>query len=309
MFSVREVVTSRGTLQYRREYLTGIQCRISPDRSKRQIDQTTFISSPEEGCPFCRDSVFSVTPTFPDGGRIIRGDSVTFPNLFPFGESHIVTVITREHTVSSFSQRQIVDALQAQVEVLRQADGYASINWNFLPSAGASLVHPHMQGLSDSCPSHIADRYFTASNLFRKNKGRNYWDAVIEEEKSSDRYLFGEEVPWSAHAVPVGEREVRGIFPISTVDEMENYVDLAASGILEIISLYRKLGTFAFNMSIFFDKCSSDHGFRVFCSMISRINPNPSSTSDSAFMERLHLEPVILTLPEDLGKFYKKEKK
>jgi hypothetical protein len=43
--------------------------------------------------------------------------------------------------------------------------------------------------------------------------------------------------------------------------------------------------------------------------MISRINPNPSSTSDSAFMERLHLEPVILTLPEDIGNFYKKEKK
>jgi len=90
---------------------------------------------------------------------------------------------------------------------------------------------------------------------------------------------------------------------------MENYVDLAARGILEIIALYRKLGTFAFNMSLFFDKKENDHGFRTFCSMISRINPNPSSTSDSAFMERLHLEPVILTLPEDLGNFYKKEKK
>ena len=79
-----------------------------------------------------------------------------------------------------------------------------------------------------------------------------------------------------------------------------------ARGILEIISLYRELGTHAFNMSIFFDKSGNDHGFRAFCSMISRINPNPSSTSDSAFMERLHLEPVIMTLPEDLGKFYKK---
>jgi hypothetical protein len=129
------------------------------------------------------------------------------------------------------------------------------------------------------------------------------------QERSSDRYLFGDEILWSAHAVPVGEREVRGILPISTLDEMENYVDLVARDILEIISLYRKLGTHAFNMSIFFDKSSSDHGFRAFCSMISRINPTPSSTSDSAFMERLHLEPVIMTLPEDLGKFYKKEKK
>jgi UDPglucose--hexose-1-phosphate uridylyltransferase len=309
MFSVREVVTSRGTLQYREEHLTGLRCRISPDRLKRQIDQTLYIPSNAEGCPFCRDAIFSVTPTFPDGRRIIRGESVTFPNLFPFGEGHVVTVITREHTVAAFSRQQIVDALLSQIDALRQADGYASINWNFLPSSGASLVHPHMQGLSDSCPSRIVDSYITANEQYRREQGRNYWEAVMEEEKSSDRYLFGDEMLWSAHAVPVGEREVRGILPISTLDEMENYVDLVAQGILEIISLYRELGTHAFNMSIFFDKNGNDHGFRAFCSMISRINPNPTSTSDSAFMERLHLEPVIMTLPEDLGKFYKKERK
>ena len=309
MFSVREVITSRGTLQYREEHFTGLRCRISPDRLKRQIDQTLYILPNADSCPFCRDAVFSVTPTFPDGSRIIRGESVTFPNLFPFGEGHVVTVITREHTVVEFTRQQITDALLSQADALRQADGYASINWNFLPSAGASLVHPHMQGLSDSRPSHIVDCYITASEKYRRQRGRNYWDAVADEEKSSDRFLFGEEMLWFAHAVPVGEREVRGLLPISTIDEMESYVDLAAKGILEIISLYRKLGTYAFNMSLFFDKKGNDHGFRTFCSIISRINPNPSSTSDSAFMERLHLEPVILTLPEDIGNFYKKEKK
>ena len=81
---------------------------------------------------------------------------------------------------------------------------------------------------------------------------------------SSDRYLFGDEILWSAHAVPVGEREVRGILPISTLEEMENYADLLARGMLEIISLYRELGTYAFNMSVFFDKSGNDHGFRAF---------------------------------------------
>jgi UDPglucose--hexose-1-phosphate uridylyltransferase len=308
MFSVREVVTSRGTLQYREEHHTGLRCRISPDRLKRQIDQSLYFPSNNDGCPFCRDAVMTVTPTFPDGNRIIRGESVTFPNLFPFSEGHVVTVLTREHAVMNFSRQQVVDGLLAQIEALRRTDGYASINWNFLPSAGASLVHPHMQGLSDSHPSRIAEIYFDASGQYRKKQGRNYWDVLREQERSSDRYLFGDEILWSAHAVPVGEREVRGILPISALEEMENYADLLARGILEIISLYRELGTFAFNMSVFFDKCGNDHGFRAFCSMISRINPNPSSTSDSAFMERLHLEPVIMTLPEDLGKFYKREK-
>jgi galactose-1-phosphate uridylyltransferase len=309
MFSVREVVTSRGTLQYREEYLTGIRCRISPERLKRQIDQALYLPSNAEGCPFCRDAVMTVTPTFPNGNRIIRGESVTFPNLFPFGEGHIVTVITHEHAVVSFSRQQVVDALLSQIEALRQVDGYPSINWNFLPSAGASLVHPHMQGLSDAHPSRIVDAYLSTSEQYRKKEGRNYWDVVKGQERTSDRYLFGDEILWSAHAVPVGEREVRGLLPISTLDEMDNCVDLVAQGILEIIALYRELGTHAFNMSLFFDKNCNDHGFRAFCSMISRINPNPSSTSDSAFMERLHLEPVIMTLPEDLGKFYKKDRK
>jgi galactose-1-phosphate uridylyltransferase len=308
MFSVREVVTSRGTLQYRTEHLTGLMCRISPDRLKRQIDQSLYFPANADGCPFCPDKVMTVTPTFPDGKRILRGESVTFPNMFPFSEGHIVTVMTCGHSIMTFSRKQVMDALLSQIEALRRKDGYASINWNFLSSAGASLVHPHMQGLSDRYPTRIAEIYMNSGRQYLKKQGRNYWEAVAEQERASDRYLFGEEILWSAHAVPVGEREVRGILPISTLDEMENYTDLLARGIIEIISLYRELGTYAFNMSIFFDKSGNDQGFRAFCSMICRINPNPSSTSDSAFMERLHLEPIIMTLPEDLGKFYKKEK-
>lgn len=308
MFSVREVITSRGTLQYRTEHLTGLMCRISPARLKRQIDQSLYFPTNADDCPFCPDKVMTVTPVFPDGKRILRGESITFPNMFPFSEGHIVTVMTCEHAVMTFTRQQVMDALSSQIEALRRSDGYASINWNFLSSAGASLVHPHMQGLSDRYPTRLAEIYINSGRQYQKKQGRNYWDAVREQERASDRFLFGEEILWSAHAVPVGEREVRGILPISTLDEMENYADLLARGIIEIISLYRELGTYAFNMSIFFDKNGNDHGFRAFCSMICRINPNPSSTSDSAFMERLHLEPIIMTLPEDLGKFYKKEK-
>ncbi len=307
MFSLKEIPTAKGTLQYRKEKFTGLTCRISPDRLNRHIDQSSYVPVTSGSCPFCRENVFSVTPTFQDGKRIIRGESVTFPNLFPFGEGHVVTVITREHFVQTFTHKQVMDALFSQIESLQDIDGYPSINWNFLPSAGASLVHPHMQGLSDSRPSRIVDLYLCASQRYLREHGMNYWEAVKEEEKVSDRYLFGDDILWSAHAVPLGEREVRGILPISSLEEMSDHVDSVAQGILEIISLYRKLCTYAFNMSIFFDKKGENRGFCAFCSIISRINPNPLSTSDSAFMERLHLEPVILTLPEDLGNYYRNE--
>jgi galactose-1-phosphate uridylyltransferase len=308
MFSITEVSTPRGIVQFREEQFTGFRCRISPDRSKRHNDHQTFTPPPPEDCPFCRDRIFTVTPPFPDGTRIIRGESVTFPNMFPFGQGHVVTVITREHFVETFTRQQIVDGLLSQAEALRRYTGYPSVNWNFLPSAGASLVHPHMQGLCDTRPSRIVGQYLQVSREYRDSCGRCYWDVLKGEEKVSERYLSGDEVVWAANAVPVGEREIRGYLPISTLDELEPYVDLFAGGILDVISLYRRLGTHAFNLAIFFDQPGNNNGFKVFCSIISRINPTPSSTSDSAFMERLHMEPVIMTLPEDLGLFFRKEK-
>jgi galactose-1-phosphate uridylyltransferase len=307
MFTASEVATPNGILQYREERVTGLRCRISPERLNRHIDQMSTVSSNSDVCPFCRERIFSVTPIFADGNRILCGESVTFPNLFPFAQWHTVTVITSDHIVDAFTQTQIADALAAQTESLKRFDGYPSINWNFLPSAGASLVHPHMQAISDSRPSWMVERYLEASQQYRKKEGRGYWDAVKVQERSSDRYLFGDEIMWSAHAVPVGEREVRGILPISSLNDLEPYCNLLAEGILKILTLYKKLGTHAFNMAIVFDKKNEDHGFVAFCSIISRINPNPLSTSDSAFMERLHLEPVILTLPEELGRYYRNE--
>jgi galactose-1-phosphate uridylyltransferase len=309
MFTISEISVGTGILQYREEHLTGLRCKISPERVKRHIDQTIQPHADSSGCPFCPENVFSVTPTFSDNRRVVRGESITFPNLFPFAEWHTVTVITQQHLVLEFSLRQISDALCAQAETLRRFDGYPSINWNFLPSSGASLVHPHMQALSDRHPSPIAKRYLNATTHYRKHTNESYWDHVKRHEHDSERYLFGDEIFWYANPVPLGEKEIRGILPISSIGDLENYADRLAHDILTVISLYRKLGTLAFNMSIFFDKKGEENGFSAFCTFISRINPNPQSTSDSAFMERLHLEPVILTLPEDLGTSYRNAEK
>ncbi|MDD1701811.1 MAG: galactose-1-phosphate uridylyltransferase [Methanoregula sp.] len=302
MFTVSDVVTGRGTLQYREENLTGLRCRISPERVKRHIDQMHKVPEGSDTCPFCRENIFSITPTFADGNRILRGESVTFPNMFPFAEWHTVTVITRDHAVPGFTRQQISDALLAQTEALLRYGGYPSINWNYLPSAGASIVHPHMQGIADRRPSWMTERYLSAGKEHRRKTGTSYWEALREQERSSDRLLFEDEILWSAHAVPVGEREVRGILPVGRLDELESYVDSLSEGIIRVLSLYRKLGTQAFNMAIYFSRDKTEE-FSAFCSLISRINPNPLSTSDSAFMERLHNEPIILTLPEELGRY------
>lgn len=307
LFSLTGIRNGEYLLQSREEHLTGHRCKISPGRLNRGIDAPYNPPATPADCPFCRDQVFSATPVFGDGSRICRGESVTFPNLFPFAEWHTVTVITKRHQADLFTPREIADALSGQVESLVKAPGYKSINWNYLPSAGASIAHPHFQGLADRRAPPLAERYIEGGVRYLRRHGRTYWEDLRESEKGSPRFLFGDDLFWYAHHVPLGEREVRCLLPLSTVEEFPSCIDSFARGLAAVVGMYRSLGTHAFNMSLFFDKEGGTGGFSAFCTMISRINPNRLSMSDSAFMERLHLEPVILTLPEDLGKFYRED--
>jgi UDPglucose--hexose-1-phosphate uridylyltransferase len=308
MFTVREIRIGQAVLQYRKEDLTGFQSRISPGRTVRGINGPFSFFSDPVGCPFCPGTVGNTTPVFPDGKRIRIGESVTFPNLFPFSRHHIVTVITRDHQVDAFGKQQLLDAFEAQYLKLQEFGGYPGINWNYLPSAGASIAHPHLQGIADTTPTYLLDRYLSESRRYLKRYGRVYWDDWKEHETESPRFLTGDEISWYAHAVPLGEREVRGILPVSTLEDAAPYFEPLIEGIIEVIWLYRDLGTHAFNMSLFFDEQGNNNGFRAFCSMISRINPNGLSLADSSFMERLHLEPIILSLPEELGNYYRNMK-
>jgi len=304
MFSVDHY--AEGRIEVRREALTGITARISPERIKRGISPP-YLAASDESCPFCPDRLEAETPSFADGNRICRGESVTFPNLFPFAAWHTVTVITRAHNVERFTVDQLADALAGLASSLEGQAGYASMNWNYLPSAGASISHPHLQGIADPAPTALQGRYIRASSSYRWEHGRRYWDDLVALESTSDRFLFADVIPWFASSVPVGEREVRGVLPVTAVDEVGPCIRPLARGILRVIECYRALGTRAFNMAVYFGKKSDEESFSAFCSIIARINPNPASMTDSAFMERLHCEPVVMTLPEEFGRFFRGE--
>ena len=151
----------------------------------------------------------------------------------------------------------------------------------------------------DACLlSVIASLYINKGKRYLERHGRCYWDAWREHEEESERYPSGMKFAGLLDAGPLGEREVRGYCRSHNWRIPKTILISLLTVVLSVIDLYRELGTHALNLSLFFDKNGPDHGFRAFCSIISRINPNSRSLADSAFMERLHLEPVILTLPE-----------
>ena len=304
MFSKISLDINGQKAEYREEILTGIRCRISPSREERGLNALRIpeTAAMKESCPFCPENIEKVTPCFENGTRIHVGESTTFPNIYPFGENHIVTVITEEHCPKEITERQICDSLKGQYLGLKEKNGFASINWNNLPSAGASMIHPHLQGLSDRMPTYLTSLYIEKSREYFERTGTNYWPSLIESEKESDRYLFGDEVIWCANPVPLGEKEIRGYLPFSSFDRLEDFIPVIAGGIRRVIGIYEKAGNHAFNLSIRFGKEENEKYFRAFVSMIARIDPNPLSISDSAFMERLHFEPVVMTLPETIKK-------
>lgn len=303
-FSTSEIHVPGSVISYRTEFATGISSRISPFRGTRGINAgatrpTHHDNDPE--CPFCREQIFTSTSGFSDGTWIESGESVTFPNLYPFADRHTVTVITEAHMVESFSPRQLSDALIGSAKSLMDHPGYPSIHWNFLPSAGASMLHPHMQGMADNRPVSLCADYLLAS---AQTASGDYWKCVREEEEDGPRHLFGDEIFWYASPVPIGECEIRGILPIRTLEDIFTMTDTLGRDIRRVIDLYRSFGLYAFNMGIFFQKNGhfAHDGMCAFCTMIARINPNPKSISDSAFMERICREPVVMTLPEDIRK-------
>jgi galactose-1-phosphate uridylyltransferase len=304
-FSEQAVAVPGGTVRYRRDSLFGFSCRISPERNKRTPVQSFVPESVSYTCPFCPENIMAQTPSFAGGKKILIGESVTFPNLYPFSGSHIVTVISRLHNPAELSVRHIKDALAGQYEALMRCDGYPSINWNNMPSSGASMVHPHMQGISDQTPAYTDRIFIGKSREFMARNGCCYWDRLKEAEAGSERYISGDEILWCASPVPIGEKEIRGYLPFSSLRDFGSYIPEISAGLKKIIDYYRSCGHFAFNVTIRFDRQDNDRSFRSFVSAIARINPNELSVSDSAFMERLHFEPVCMTLPEKIPLMFK----
>jgi UDPglucose--hexose-1-phosphate uridylyltransferase len=301
MYRIYRHEHNTGVIEFRIENLTGISSRISPERLKRGIGIVTVPVYSSEDCPFCPSRIDEMTPVFPDGSKIRVGESVTFPNLYPFATYHVVTVITRDHNVTAFTPGQLSNALSGQVLALKDKPGYKSINWNYLPSAGASLPHPHMQGLVDPRPDSLLLRYLNGSKQYFKDKGRSWWSDLKNEEENSTRSLHGLNFFWYANPVPIGEKELRCILPVTTISDFNQYIRKFSDDLVRILGFYNYMGNAALNMSIFFGEREDSAYFSAFGIIIARINPNPLSTSDTAFMERLHFEPVIMTLPEEIG--------
>jgi len=221
-----------------------------------------------EQCPFCFPQIRRKTPQLSSDidshGRTVVGKSILFPNLFPYGSYSAVSLFDNTHFVEigTASHSSYTDCLINCCNYLRNVAEndskafYVALTQNHLPSAGGSLIHPHLQV--------HADRIGSNHHRFLKNRAMRYFEAsgrcrylfsdyLKNEKKDGARYIgVTGEWEWLASFAPEGFYEIWGILPgVTSLHQLTAPLcqDLA-SGILNTQRFYRSLFRNGYNLGL-----------------------------------------------------------
>lgn len=296
-------------IQVRVDPLTGGVSRINLARELRPKQEVKGVEVPiPPDCPFCPQNIDRETPKFPEeyviGGRFKKGGAITFPNLYPLSGLHGVCVFTPHHKLDldKFSKEEIQDGIASAIDFFKMGKerGYPFhfLGWNHLPTAGASILHPHFQMVSSRTGLKGEREIFNASERYWRREGRSFWSDLLEE-RYSQRYI-GESggIMWLAPWAPMGAYEVLGFSTQGKVSLIEldgSDIEMLSDGIVKVLRGLWNLGVRAVNMAIF----SLPNSRHEWFSLNIRIMARPSGgTTDKAFLEIYGAETGLTAPPE-----------
>jgi galactose-1-phosphate uridylyltransferase len=202
----------------------------------------------------------------------------------------------------------IGDALAAMVrhgQAVRRLDPtavWSSINGNYLPPSGASLIHPHIQSAHDA-------HGLTAQRLLVERSAAwedgSFWTTLVEQETAGPRWVGSTgRVAWLTPFAPSAFHEVWGVVDgVADLTEL-NEDDTAAlgQGLSRVLAAYRAWNLSSFNFGIAGGGPQGrEHGYRVVLKVISRSNPEPMYRSDATYFERIYGEALIDLSPEEVA--------
>ncbi len=224
----------------------------------------SLVEKTRVNCPFCPENVKTKTPMFARDflaeGRIFVGDTAITPNLLGHAEQSILAILSREHylKLKDFTPKLIFDGLKGGTEYLErlnQSDHsvrFPVFIFNYLPSAGSSIFHPHMQILVRDRPFHLVKLLMEKSKAYYESNGVSYWLSLISKEKGGERYLFENNgVEWLVPFAPLrGLNEVQAIVKgKSHLLELDDKERLGlAEGISKVLRFYHNQGYVSFNV-------------------------------------------------------------
>ena len=297
------------TVEVREDPLTGRTVRIV-DRAFAVPDDYDIdpVVSDRANCVFCPDAVQEMTPTYPEWMDVDRGsygEATSFPNLNPYGSYSNVVVLTDAHfqPMEALTATQFADGFVAAFEYVnaifdRDDDAaHASVNMNFLRSAGSSIVHPHLQTIVDDHGTNRHRELVTASRQYHDREGSVYWADLVDAERDGNRWIGTTgSVDWVAAFAPKHHRHVLGVAGTTGVSALERgVVEGFADGLTNVLASYADAGLNAFNFAL---HLVDDPTVPPVVSIVARSVFDEYYWSDSPFFTVLHDEGVVDVPPE-----------
>lgn len=301
--------------EVRYDPLTGDTTHILafPVRHMERVDLTPLIEKSKAICPFCPEFIEAVTPKFPTGRlreRYARGESLCFPNAFPSDENAAVTVMTHAHylALGDFSADLLGDALACCLEYLADLGTaqpeavFQSVNWNYMPLAGGSIIHPHLQVSASTTPTNYYARMHGLLQAYQAGHGSSYWEDLIRRERQIGERFIAQagHMAWLVAFAPLGVFDIVGVMDRAyRPDEIDAAVmhDLV-SGIRNALRYIDTLNMYSLNLALYF--LPGNGLFTPHVRICPRVSIPPLGTSQINYMRMLHNEPMTTLKPEDV---------
>jgi UDPglucose--hexose-1-phosphate uridylyltransferase len=259
-------------IEIRTHPLTGRSSRITYARSAEKEAGAEALPPPppdaadSAACPFCPPQRDRRTPRLDPSccgaERMVRGGSILFPNLFPYGPHSAVSLFSDRHFVEIGTETAaayadcLINCRDYLRRVLSQdpAAVYVAVTQNHLPSAGGSLVHPHLQVHAESAPANFQRHLVARAADFHAATGQPILSALLAREQAHGVRLIGRTGSWQwlAAFAPEGFFEIWAILPghYSLLDAADADLADLARGILNTQRFYRSLHRNGYNLGL-----------------------------------------------------------
>lgn len=275
------------------------------------------IDKSRDTCPFCPERIKDHTPRFPPDlipeGRIQHNATTIIPNAFPYCQYCGVAIFSGDHYLSMdrITKETLLNALEASLLFFKRVNRYdsrvryPSINWNYMPTSGGSLFHPHFQVVANPNPTTFHAHLIHASQNYHQQHEQNYWaDLVAFEKEQGYRYLFSiGRVHFLSTYSPGGIfGEVLVVFDgVSCMAEFTPPIQSAfADGMIHLLKMFHRLHLDNLNMTLLMS-IDPDPDCWVQARIMPRIVIPPWGTSDVNYFEKGHDERVVIFSPEELA--------
>ena len=301
--------------------LTGESARICHFSLKASppVELAAMVETSAATCPFCPGQLAAITPRFPDelvpGGRLERGAAVVFPNLFPYDDVSGIAVLCGEHfhPMDAMPERLVVDGLTAARDFTRLVaprfagrDAYGIVTWNYMPPAGGTQVHPHMQVVVTTTPGNAVARLLVASDAYAARTG-SVLAGSPRSERGGPRWIGDAgRVAWLAPFAPIGVLgDAMAIFRgRSTIAELDDD-DIAtfAATLARVLAGFAARGLWSFNLSLLPDRldASGDRHWLT-AHLVPRLWLNPRlHVGDASHFQFLLGERFAMLHPEEVA--------